>query len=104
MALLHYRTHNDTDFIMEDSCSRMAIVSSTSTVFSTAMDLGRLTYRFSDPAVMSYIRVDPRLSDIRIEDIPNLIFPRDWVPAPLDPYRFFSAEKLLASDGELFPG
>lgn len=90
--------------LMDDFCSSTAILASTSSVLATAMDLGRLTYRFNDPAVLSYIRVDPRLNDIQLEDIPNLVFPQNWAPAPLDPDCFFSAEKMLAPGGESFPG
>lgn len=80
--------------LIEDMCCSMAIMSTTSTVLSTARALGRMTFRIEDPAV-DYIKADPGLIDICLKNIPEIIFPPVESIGKLNPKDFFLASRLL---------
>lgn len=80
--------------LMDDMCSSMAIMSTTSTVLATARVFGRKTFRLEDPAV-DYIQVDPKVIDISLEDISNIEFDEMIVPEELNINDFFRFDKML---------
>lgn len=80
--------------LMEDMCTSIAVMSSTSTVLATAKMLGRIVYRVEDPAV-TYVQIDPAIHDVKIAEIENIRLPEDFVPQVAPPDAFFMVEKLL---------
>lgn len=80
--------------LMEDICSSMVVMSTTSSVLSTARCLGKIVVRVEDPG-MTYVKVDPQIIDVQVEDIENLSFPENLQKRQLDPNDFFNGNKLL---------
>lgn len=85
--------------LLEDICSSMAVMSTTSTVMATARVFDRIVYRIEDPAV-SYIKVDPKIIEVKVDDIANIVLPSDRV-GNLDREDFFMAERLFQNTLEV---
>lgn len=79
--------------LMEDICSSMAVMSTTSTVLATARALGRLTFRVEDPAV-NYIHVDKKIMDISVEEISEIILNEESSVGQIIETDFFSAKHI----------
>lgn len=82
--------------LMEDMCTGSIIMSSTSSVLSTARLLGKTVYRVEDPGI-TYVHVDDGILDIQAEDIAGLVIPEVTGSAAdgIDPDGFFNIDKAL---------
>lgn len=83
--------------LMEDLCSSVAIMSSTSSVLSTARLFGKMVFRVQDwEPEYSYVHVDDEFHEVTPEDIPNILIPEgleNTVPE-IDPEGIFDINRI----------
>jgi len=60
--------------LMEDLCTSTAILSSSSSVMSTARLFGKLVFRVKD-FFYPYVHVDDDIHEVNVEDLPNIVIP-----------------------------
>lgn len=82
--------------LMEDLCSSCAILSSVSSVLSTARMFGKLTFRVSDWEY-DYVHVDDEIHEVTPAEIGKIVIPEGTgIPAPeIDREAAFSIKALL---------
>ena len=80
--------------LMEDLCTSMAVMSSTSSVLATARLFGKMIFRVEDVSIR-YIHVDDSVHEVRIADLPELTIPENAGTGPIDPAGFFDMDRLI---------
>lgn len=83
--------------LWEDMCTAGIIISTTSTVLSTALSLGKTVYRVEDPG-MDYLRVNSEITDIAVEEISMIPIPDKMVDKPLSRDCFFDIERIIRNE------
>ncbi len=83
--------------LMEDICSSTVIMSSTTSVLSTALLLGKTVYRVEDPGI-DYIHVNDRIRDVRVDEIPDIEIPDDPESTrdQINPDGFFDINRIIS--------
>lgn len=83
--------------LMEDMCSSLAVMSSTSSVLGTARPLGKLIYRvrYMDLRV---VHIDDTVHEVTPETIRDIVIPEgeENKPHEIDRESFFSVDRLIA--------
>ena len=84
--------------LMEDLCSSLAVMSSTSSVLATARLMGKIIYRVEDIEIR-YIHIDDRVHEVTPEEIPDLVIPDGIADTSdqIDPDGFFDIDRVLQS-------
>ncbi len=83
--------------LMEDMCTSLAVMASTSSVLATARLLGKIIYRVEDMNIR-FIHVDDRVHEVSPAEIPDLVIPETTEEqGRIDPEGFFSIDRVLAS-------
>jgi hypothetical protein len=67
--------------LMEDLLTSVAIMSSTSSVMSTARLFGKLVYRVEN-YLYPYVHVDDNIHEVKISEIPDIVIPEGDSPSP----------------------
>lgn len=80
--------------LMEDICTSAIVLSSTSSILETAIDLGKRVYRLEEPG-MRYLRLRDEVKDITIAQIEKITLPEQFEDAPLDQSLFFDYDRLF---------
>lgn len=80
--------------LMEDMCTACIIMSTGSTVLSTAISLGKRVYRVEDPGV-SYLKVNPDIIDITVGEISQIDVPEIAADRPILPENFFDIDRII---------
>ena len=83
--------------LMEDMCSSLAVMSSTSSVLGTARPLGKMIYRvqYMDLRV---VHIDDTVHEVTPETIRDIVIPEgeENKPHDIDRESFFSVDRLIA--------
>lgn len=82
--------------LMEDICTSGIVISTTSTVLSTAISLGKTVYRVEDPGV-TYLKVNPDVIDISVEDISSIPVSNIMEHKKILKENFFDIDRILQS-------
>ncbi len=86
--------------LMEDMCSSMAVMSSTSSVLATARLMGKTIYRVADVSI-PYVHIDDRVHEVTPETIRDIVIPEgaENRPEVIDRDSFFNIDRIVSSFG-----